>query len=1406
MNRLKILFLVCGFFLAASHGFAAYQTWSNDVWTLDNNGKPIMAQGGGISKFGSTYYWYGVQYAEMGPYYTNSTVNTSSSTFVAINCYSSSDLVHWTFQNQVVNKSTSGFSNPGWVGRMGQVVYNGANNQYVMWFEGLGGQACCTCSTPTGNFVLNHVQGTITNVYFGPGAGDCTIFCDVDHGSTPYFICSDPHGRQHAYICPLSPNYLIIGNAVAVNDTGSIPAWPQGQEADNMFERNGVYYYNMSNLAGWSFSSAYEVNSTNIFSPTSYTADAPYLGTTSDFTHHSQVSFGFQVVGTQATNYIMVGDRWAQFINTYENAGPGDGKGFSIMCPITFTNGTPYFNSESMFQVDAVTGQIRSATPADAPSNFVASATQGQSSGQVQLSWAAMDGATAYNVYRSTTNGGPYALIASPVTTAYADTAVQNGTTYYYVVTSTNIFGESPDSLQLNATPSIGPLITTVSANPGTVYPEGTLTISATVAAQTNPVASVTVDISALGGTTNQALISDGVGDYTNTIMVGADALDGSEPLTVNAADTLGNVASPYFFSVTVGSLEFTWSGGGADENWSDGANWVGGVAPGPGSTLNFTGANNPAPVLDNSYNTYALLFDNGAGTFSTSSTGGSILTLTGGVTNNSANTQTLNVPIVLGAPVTLDAAAGGLTLGQTINLGANLLTITNNAYNTTLSGVISGSGGLACFGFGTNILLGVNTFTGNLAVSNATLLVSSLGELGASSYSGAIADNGVLAFGGLASQTLSGNISGNGVLNQMGNGQLTLANANTFTGPTTVAAGTLSIANTLALQNSTLVFNNGKVNFGNLTSATLGGLAGVQNLRLINSSSAAITLTVGSNNLSTAFSGSLSGLGSSLVKIGTGTLTLNGANTYTGTTTVSAGTLEITNGGVINGGALGGAGFLVDGGTVTSSGTTSFTPASNAFIESSGTVNLGAVTEPNTDGLLVEMTGGTFSAPSLTLQRTAQFLTAPTATSPIAAATTSGLYINGSSAVMDLGSLTIGIGNSSDSVRVDSGSLVITNKVLVGHTSNTRWEILQVNGGNFTSLDSVNGIVLGQNNGSTSNNCEFYLSGGTTTANKIAFGVMTDTVGDSGFLIINGGNLYLGSGGMVLSNSTGHYSSTISLMSGLIGAATNWSSSLPMQLNGTFTLQAADSSAVAHNLSLNGPLSSTGSLVKTGAGILALNGTNTYTGTTIVNAGALAGTGSIAGATTINSGGVLSPGNPSGILTISNNLTLAAGASTFMQVQHSPLTNSSVKVTGIFAENGTLIVTNSNAIAFAGGDTFKLFNASHYSGAFTNFILPTLPTGLEWNTSALGTSGTLSVVALSTPSIANVNIVNGNLIVSGANGTTNWTYYILAATNLASPQWVPIYTNQFDGNGNFSATNAINSLTPQTFYRVQLQ
>jgi len=73
---------------------------------------------------------------------------------------------------------------------------------------------------------------------------------------------------------------------------------------------------------------------------------------------------------------------------------------------------------------------------------------------QIQLNWNTAAGATGYNVKRSTTNGGPYANVATAVSaTTFTNTGLANGTTYYYVVTAVNASGESAVSTQATATP-----------------------------------------------------------------------------------------------------------------------------------------------------------------------------------------------------------------------------------------------------------------------------------------------------------------------------------------------------------------------------------------------------------------------------------------------------------------------------------------------------------------------------------------------------------------------------------------------------------------------------------------------------------------------------------------------------------------------------------------------------------------------------------------------------------------------------------------------------------------------------------------------------------------------------------------------------------------------------------------
>jgi TatA/E family protein of Tat protein translocase len=93
-------------------------------------------------------------------------------------------------------------------------------------------------------------------------------------------------------------------------------------------------------------------------------------------------------------------------------------------------------------------GAATAAAPsASAPSGLNAK----PSKNSVALSWSAASGATSYNVKRSGTSGGPYALIASIAATNYSDDGLASGT-YYYVVTSTSAIGESGNSIEVSGT------------------------------------------------------------------------------------------------------------------------------------------------------------------------------------------------------------------------------------------------------------------------------------------------------------------------------------------------------------------------------------------------------------------------------------------------------------------------------------------------------------------------------------------------------------------------------------------------------------------------------------------------------------------------------------------------------------------------------------------------------------------------------------------------------------------------------------------------------------------------------------------------------------------------------------------------------------------------------------------
>jgi fibronectin-binding autotransporter adhesin len=276
-------------------------------------------------------------------------------------------------------------------------------------------------------------------------------------------------------------------------------------------------------------------------------------------------------------------------------------------------------------------------------------------------------------------------------------------------------------------------------------------------------------------------------------------------------------------------------------------------------------------------------------------------LTLSGGVLNTTAT-------------FVIDDANRGVTLGSaggTFNPdAATILTVENE---------IAGSGTLTKTGNGTLILNDGNTYTGKTVVNAGALNISSESGLGANpavstadqltlnggtllttaTFAIDDANRGITldAAGGTFEQdtattlTMAGAIAGTGSLTKAGDGSLVLSAANTFSGPTAVAAGTLEVAHADALQNSTLAIGAaGQVTLTVLGTNTyqIGGLSGDGGMDMGSN-----TLSIGANNLAATYSGALSGAGGGLIKVGSGVATLSGSNSYDGVTLISSGTLQ---------------------------------------------------------------------------------------------------------------------------------------------------------------------------------------------------------------------------------------------------------------------------------------------------------------------------------------------------------------------------------------------------------------------------------------------------------------------------------------------------------------------------------
>ncbi len=954
---------------------------------------------------------------------------------------------------------------------------------------------------------------------------------------------------------------------------------------------------------------------------------------------------------------------------------------------------------------------------------------------QVLLSWPVAPGATSYKVLRSTIAGGGFVPLTNgfvgpvcgsgPANATYVDNSAVNGAAYYYAVQSVNPTGVSANSpASAGVTPSGGLAASAPSAPTGLTATSNNvvmLTWSAVPGANYYTVYRGTV-VNRLGYVPFYIILSN---TTTNTTYVDASGTLGcTYSYYVTATSAAGSSgASPAVTAVPIppapaappGNVQISDTITSSNEtphiSWSPVPGAVGYILyrctnsttgpfsfPGEYVQSMTTGNYTDAALPPNALYSYMVVAMNAGGV-----SGNSVVVSTPPAAPASLNAYPGNGQITLvWAP---SAGASSYTLKRGASSGnetTTVITTTNTTWSDT--GLVNGTTYYYTVTASGSSGSSINSpeastapFAGPPAIYwvNAITAAPQSWNVNSNWSNGTAFPNAAEAAAIInapiaAAQTIN--------LNQpITAGIVSLGSAG---GAFTVAGngGALTLDNTPGQP----VLDELTASKGDLISApvTLNG-----NLIISNTSASALTLA-----------GAISGA-NGLTVAGPGSVILSGTNTYSGVTTVGAGTLQLNNGASAGTNVI----FLTGGGTlyennvsfpnvISNSGTNTWT------CYASGTIYPGA-SLAGTGQLNLNITGnGVFSPGGDWSQFAGTLAWAP------GNGAACRLYgtLGSANASWNLGTSTANIYNRNGGVTISFGALTGGSGTSITGASTA------------TALTTYSIGALGLN---STFNGRIGDGGGPTAVSKVGSGALTLTATNNNY----SGGTTISAGTLLVNNAAG-----------------------------------------------------------TGAG----------TGLVTVNSGgALGGTGILTGAVTVNFGGAFTPGNPLGTLIISNNLTLAAGSTSYFQVQHAPPANSAAIVSGTLARGGTLYVTNSGGVALAEGDSFKLFGAGAYAGNFASVILPPLPAGLGWNTNALATNGAISVVVTTRPVIGAAALAGGGLRFSGGAGVAGANFYLLGSTNLATPltNWTRLLTNQFDGSGNFNFTNLLKANAQQSFYQLEV-
>lgn len=349
-NFLFALGIICFSFCCPSVVFSQMQNIKNNRFWDTVDGQPIFSQGGGIFRFPDPktgvekYFWYGAFYREAELYRNDPSFTQPQDNFVAVTCYSSTDLVHWNFEGYVLTRDEidKHYSNTRWMGRLG-VVYVKELNQYAMFIQHDSQLLILLSESPTGPFRWHH-RKNMEPLIGTTNTGDQTVFTDPDTGVS-YLIYSLGRGRSRIFISEIG---MKDGKVDLLDCTLLFRG--AGREGNCMFKYQGRYYIFASNLYGWDASYAYYLVSDNI--------RGPYLplnnmlitpGSMDDYAHVTQTGFFVHVRGSKQEIILYCGDRWANFA--------GNGLGYNQWVPLSFKGATPYFNSLDSWNLNAKTGE-----------------------------------------------------------------------------------------------------------------------------------------------------------------------------------------------------------------------------------------------------------------------------------------------------------------------------------------------------------------------------------------------------------------------------------------------------------------------------------------------------------------------------------------------------------------------------------------------------------------------------------------------------------------------------------------------------------------------------------------------------------------------------------------------------------------------------------------------------------------------------------------------------------------------------------------------------------------------------------------------------------------------------------------------------------------------------------------